>query len=126
MMASRKRRSRATREGAGARRPAPVPDAAQSAMVPGILLGAVNGAEIVAANLLRFSLNVLVSTVAGAADVGAAAISATAAGVRGMVSAASRMVGDIATTAQTSFQEAAATARQSSVRAARSGSRRPL
>ena len=69
-------------------------------MVPQVLLGAVNGIETVAMGALQLARNVLVSAVSGAADIGAEAVTATFAGTRGVVAAAPRMVGDIATTAQ--------------------------
>jgi hypothetical protein len=86
---------------------------AESSMVPQVLLGAVNGIETVAVGALQLARNVLVSAVAGAADIGAEAVTATFAGTRGVVAAASRMVGDIATTAQSTLQETVSSARQS-------------
>jgi hypothetical protein len=82
-------------------------------MVPQVLLGAVNGIETVAVGALQLARNVLVSAVSGAADIGAEAVTATFAGTRGVVAAASRMVGDIATTAQSTLQETVSSAKQS-------------
>ena len=86
---------------------------AESRMVPQVLLGAVNGIETVAVGALQLARNVLVSAVSGAADIGAEAVTATFAGTRGVVAAASRMVGDIATTAQSTLQETVSSAKQS-------------
>ena len=86
---------------------------AESSMVPQVLLGAVNGIETVAVGALQLARNVLVSAVSGAADIGAEAVTATFAGTRGVVAAASRMVGDIATTAQSTLQETVSSAKQS-------------
>ena len=100
---------------------------AESSMVPHVLLGAVNGIETVAVGALQLARNVLVSAVSGAADIGAEAVTATFAGTRGVVAAASRMVGDIATTAQSTLQETVSSATQSrrSV-VGRVAARRPL
>jgi hypothetical protein len=73
--------------------------------VPRVLVQTVNGVEIVAASVLQLARDVLLSTVSGAASIGAEALAATTAGARGVVSATSRMVGDIAGTAQRSFQD---------------------
>src|SRR5262245_22772312 len=78
--------------------------AAAARAVPRILGGAVNGVEIVAIGALRFTRDVLVSAVSGAASIGAEALTATTAGARGIVSATSRMVGDVAGTAQSAFR----------------------
>jgi hypothetical protein len=86
---------------------------AGSSMVPQVLLGAVNGIETVTVGALQLARNVLVSAVSGAADIGAEAVTATFAGTRGVVAAASRMVGDIATTAQSTVQETVSSAKQS-------------
>lgn len=96
---------------------------AAASVVPRVLLGAVNGVEIVAVGALQLTRDVLLSAVSGAANIGAEALTATVAGARGVVSAASRMVGDIAGTAQGTFQEALANARHS--RAGRGALRRP-
>jgi hypothetical protein len=100
---------------------------AESSMVPQVLLGAVNGIETVAVGALQLARNVLVSAVSGAADIGAEAVTATFAGTRGVVAAASRMVGDIATTAQSTLQETVSSAKQSRGSALGSvAARRPL
>jgi hypothetical protein len=101
-------------------------EAAESSMVPQVLLGAVDGVGVVAGGLLQLTRNVLLSAVSGAADIGAEALTATVSGTRGIVSAASRMVGNMAGAAQTSFQEAVSTARQSGSRTAARSARRPL
>src|SRR5262245_8381747 len=67
-----------------------------TSVVPRVLVGAVNGLEIVAVGALRIARDVLVRTISGAADIGAEALTAATAGVRGVVSAASRTIGDIA------------------------------
>jgi hypothetical protein len=96
-------------------------------MVPQVLLEAVNGIETVAVGALQLARNVLVSAVSGAADIGAEAVTATFAGTRGVVAAASRMVGDIATTAQSTLQETVSSAKPSRGRVlGRVAARRPL
>ncbi len=85
---------------------------AESSMVPQVLFGAVNGIETVTVGALQLARNVLVSVVSGAADIGAEAVTATFAGTRGVVAAASRMVGDIANTAQSTLQETVSSAKQ--------------
>ena len=95
------------------RRDAPATEAGGSGMVPQVLLGAVDGVELVAGGLLRLARSVLVTAVSGAADVGAEALDATASGARRVVSATSRMVGDVAGTARSSVTETVALARHS-------------
>src|SRR5262245_51730160 len=94
-------------------------------VVPRMLVGAVNGVEIVAVGALQFARDVLLSAVSGAADVGAEALSATTAGARGMVSATSRMIGEIAGTAESTFRDAVNNARHSRRGAAPATLRRP-
>jgi hypothetical protein len=95
-------------------------------MVPRVLLGAVNGVEIVAVGALQFTRDVLLNAVSGAANIGAEALTATVSGARGVVSATSRMVGDMAVTAQGTFQEALYNARHSRPGATRAAAlRRP-
>jgi hypothetical protein len=77
-----------------------------SSKVPQLLDGAVTGLESVAVGTLQLARNVLVTAVSGAAEIGTEAVTATVSGARGVVGAASRMVGDIAATAQTTLQEA--------------------
>ena len=98
---------------------------AEASMVPRVLLGAVSGVELVAGGALQLTRDVLVSAVSGAASIGAEALTATVAGARGVVSAASRMVGDIAGTAQGTFREAIENARRTRLGAARGALRRP-
>jgi hypothetical protein len=81
-------------------------DAGVASIVPRVLEGAVNGVEVVATGALRFTRDVLLSAVSGAASIGAEALAATTAGARGVVSATSRMVGDIANSAQEAVREA--------------------
>ena len=76
-----------------------------TSVIPRALVGAVNGIEVVAVGALRISRDVVLGAVAGAADIGAEALTATTAGVRGVVSAPSRMVGDIAGAAQGTLRE---------------------
>lgn len=111
----------------GSDTPRPLDGTAGAGMVPQVLLGAVNGIETVAVGALQLARNVLVSAVSGAADIGAEAVTATFAGTRGVVAAASRMVGDIATTAQSTVQETVSTARLSNGSGpGRVAARRPL
>jgi hypothetical protein len=77
-----------------------------TSVVPGVVTGALNGFGGAAAGALRLTRDVLVLTVAGAAELGAVALAVTTAGVRSVVSVTSRMLGDIAGTAQGSFREA--------------------
>jgi hypothetical protein len=96
-----------------------------ASVVPRVLVGAVNGVEIVAVSALQLVRDVLLSSVSGAASIGAEALTATTAGARGVVSAASRMVGDIAETAVGTFQEAVSNARRSRLGASRGTLMRP-
>ena len=80
-------------------------------MLPEVLLGAVDGVGVVAGGLLHLTRDVLLSAVTGAADIGAEALTATVSGARGMVSATSRMVGDMAGTARSSVSQTVALAR---------------
>jgi hypothetical protein len=84
-----------------------------ASVIPRALLGAVNGVEIVAVSALRIARDVLLSSVSGAASIGAETLTATTAGARGVVSATVRMIGDIAGTAAGTFQEAMNDARRS-------------
>jgi hypothetical protein len=88
-------------------------EAGGSGMVPQVLLGAVDGVELVAGGLLRLARSVLLTAVSGAADVGAEALDATVSGARRVVSATSQMVGDVAGTARSSVTETVALARHS-------------
>ena len=127
-MAKRRARARVNgQDGSGGRttsRGGMVGGSVDASVVPRVLLGAVNGVEIVAVGALQFTRDVLLSAVSGAANIGAEALGATVAGARGVVSAASRMVGDIAGTAQGTFQEALNNARHSRPGAARVALRR--
>src|SRR5262245_37321261 len=71
-----------------------------ASVVPGALLGAVDGIGIVAIGALQLARDVLLSAVSGAANIGAEALTATVAGTRGVLSATSQTVADIAGTAQ--------------------------
>lgn len=82
-------------------------------VVPRLVLGAVDGVEVVAVGTLQLARDVLLSMVSGVANVGAEAVTATVAGTRGVVSATSRMVGDIAVTAQDAFLETVGNATRS-------------
>jgi hypothetical protein len=84
-----------------------------------------HGVEVVAVGALQLTRDILLSTVSGAANIGAEALTATVSGIRGVVSATSHMVGDIAGTAQATFQEALSGARQTRRTAAATGLRRP-
>src|SRR5262245_50923819 len=100
-------------------------EALEASIVPQLLIGAVNGVETVAEGLIQLTRNVLVSAVSGAADIGAEALGATVSGARGVVSAASRMVGNIAGVAQTSVQDTINNARHLGNRASLRAARRP-
>jgi len=71
-----------------------------ASVVPRVLLGAVDGVGIVAVGALELARDVLMSAVSGAANVGAEALMAAVAGTRGVVSATSRTVADVAGAAQ--------------------------
>src|SRR5262252_7692739 len=101
-------------------------EALEASIVPQLLIGAVNGVETVAEGLIQLTRNVLVSAVSGAADIGAEALGATVSGARGVVAAASRMVGNIAGVAQTSVQDTINHARHFGDRASLRAARRPL
>jgi hypothetical protein len=122
-MARRRGRTRSSRYNGG--RTTSRNGSAETSMVPRVLLGAVNGVEIVAVGALQLTRDVLLSAVSGAARIGAEALNATVSGARGVVSATSRMVGDIAGTAQGTFQEALYNARHSRAGGARATLRRP-
>ena len=130
-MAKRRGRTRARsgKQDAGgirmASRNGTVGDSAGASVVPRVLLGMVNGVEIVAAGALQFTREVLLTAVSGAANIGGEALTAAGAGARGVVSAASRMVGDIAGTAQGTFQEVLNNARHLRPGAARMALWRP-
>src|SRR5262245_2141337 len=104
-MARRRARSRARSErlganGGGAAMRRPSSGGVDGNVVPRVLMGAVDGGELVAIGALQLARDVLQSAVSGAANIGAEALTAAVAGTRGVVSATSRMVGDIAGTAQ--------------------------
>src|SRR5262249_57254234 len=97
-MASNRNRARARSNRLGGRRPGRGGISGRGLdtnLIPRVVVGAVNGVEVVAVGTLRIARDVLLRTVTGAADIGAEALTATTAGVRGVVSAASRMVGEI-------------------------------
>jgi len=113
------------RRRSGTARKADTAGGAGPGMVPRVLLGAVSGVEVVAEGALKLTRDVLVSAVSGAASIGAEALTATVAGARGVVSAASRMVGDIAASAQGTFRETLENARRVRQGAAGGALRRP-
>jgi hypothetical protein len=76
---------------------------ADASMIPRVLTGAVEGIEIVAVGTLQLARDVVVSAVSGVANIGAEALTATTAGVRGVLSASAQLVGDVATTAQSTL-----------------------
>jgi hypothetical protein len=94
-------------------------------VVPRLLLGAVDGVEMLAVGALRLTRDVVVTAVSGAASIGAEAVTATMQGARGIVSAAARMVGDVAGTAQGTVRATIDDARRSGRGLARAASRRP-
>lgn len=98
---------------------------ADATVVPHVLLGVVNGVEIVAVGALQLTRGLLLSAVSGAASIGSEALTAGVAGARGVVSAASRMVGEIAGAARGTFPEAIGGAKRSRARATRGAVRRP-
>src|SRR5262245_39038696 len=107
-MASNRNRARARSNRLGGHRPGRAGISGRGLdmnVIPRVVVSAVNGVEAVAVGALRIARDVLLRAVAGAADIGAEALTATTAGVRGVVSAASRMVGDIAGAAQGTLRE---------------------
>ena len=107
-MAKRGNRARSSKRNAEAGRPTGDANVGGgiASVIPRVLLGAVNGVEVVAVGALQFTRDVLLTTVSGAANIGAEALTATTAGARGVVSATSRMVVDIAGTAESTFRDA--------------------
>ena len=102
------RRARSTRSGVGrgrTRRTAASGAGLDTSVLSRVVVGAVNGLEVVVVGALHITRDVLVRTISGVADIGAEALTAAAGGVRGVVSAASRMIGDIAGTAQGDLRE---------------------
>src|SRR5919204_2843189 len=91
---ARARSNRQNRDGRRMSRGGPSLGSLDASVVPRVVVGAIDGVEIVAVGALRVARDVLLGAVSGAADIGAEALAATTAGARGMVSAASRMVGD--------------------------------
>jgi hypothetical protein len=102
-------RARSNRRGLGrrgrARRTAMSGGRLDTSVVPRVIVGAVNGLEVVVVGALRITRDVLVRTISGVADIGAEALSAATAGVRGVVTAASRTIGDIAGATQGNLRE---------------------
>lgn len=106
-MAKRRTRGRSGRQNASrvtARTEGVANGSAVASVLPRVLVGAVNGVEIVAVGALQLARDVLLTTVSGAANIGAEALTATTAGARGVVSATSAMLGDIAGTAESTFR----------------------
>src|SRR5262249_12619500 len=93
-------------------------------VVPHVLLGAVDGVGAVAVGALQLARDVLLSAVSGAANIGAEAVTATVAGTRGVVSATSQTVADIAGMAQSTFLATIDNVRHSRRGPARLASRR--
>ena len=125
-MAKRRTRARGSRQGApraSAPRNEGIEYGAVATVVPRVLVGALDGVEIVAVGALQLTRDVLLTTVTGAANVGAEALRATTAGARGVLSAASRMVGDIAGTAQGAIRDTLYNAQHSRAGAARAALR---
>jgi hypothetical protein len=92
-------RARSTRSGVGrgrTRRTAASGARLDTSVIPRVIVGAVNGLEIVVVGALHITRDVVVRTISGVVDIGAEALTAATAGVRGVVSAASRTIGDIA------------------------------
>ena len=123
---ARAQSSRHSRNDVSALRREAVNESGDASVLPRVLVGAVNGVEIVAVGALQLARDVVLSTVSGAASIGAEALIATTAGARGVVSAASRMVGDIAETAGGSVRETFNNARHARLGAARVAFRRPV
>jgi hypothetical protein len=90
-----------------------------------VLMGAVEGIEIVAVGTLQLARDVVLSAVSGAANIGAEALTATTAGVRGVVAATAQMVGDVATTAQSTILATIDSTRRTRRASGRLGTRRP-
>lgn len=115
-MARRRTRARTRQRGGGSEaktRNRSQPGAGLTAsLIPRVLLGVVDGVEVVAVGALQLARDVLVSAVSGAATIGTEAVSATVSGARGVVSATSRMLGDVAETAQGTLQATISNARR--------------
>ena len=118
-------RRRAANQGRGGNRKA-ASDGLTAGVVPRVLVGAVDGVGVVAVGALELARNVLVSAVSGAASIGVEAVTATMEGTRGVVSAASQTVSDIARVAQTTVLATVDNVRHARRGGARVGGRRPL
>src|SRR6267142_1952524 len=90
-----------------------VRESADVSPTPNILRGVINGIEPVAVGAFQFGRSALVSAASQAASIGAGALTAAATGTRGLASAASRVAGGIAVSAQDIYREALASAGQS-------------
>jgi hypothetical protein len=91
-----------------------------ASVVPRVLVGAVDGIEIMAVGALELARNVLVGAVSGAANIGVEAVAATVTGTRGVVTAASQAVADIARSARGTVLATVDNARHAGRDAARS------
>ena len=87
--------------------------------VPRALVGAVDGVGMVAVGALQLARDVLLSGVSGVANIGAEALTATVAGTRSVVSAASQTVADVAVAARNGLLMTIDNARQPRRMAAR-------
>jgi hypothetical protein len=103
-----------------------VSEGLNASVVPRVLLGAVDGVGVVAVGALQIARDVLLSAVSGAANIGAEALTATVTGTRGVVSAASQTVADIAGAAQGTFLATIDNVRHSRRGPARLAPRRPV
>jgi hypothetical protein len=117
---TRGRRNRANGNRARGPRLADRPD---GNVVGRLLLGAVDGVEVIAVGALQLTRDVTVTTVSGVASIGAEAVSAVMQGARGIVSVTSQMIGDVAGAAQGTFRTTLENARRSGRGHARSASR---
>jgi hypothetical protein len=117
---TRGRRNRANGNRARGPRLAGRPD---GNVVGRVLLGAVDGVEVIAVGALQLTRDVTVTTVSGVASIGAEAVSAVMQGARGIVFVTSQMIGDMAGAAQGTFRTTLQNARRSGRGLARSASR---
>jgi hypothetical protein len=87
--------------------------------VPQALLGAVDGVGVVAVGALQLARDVVLSGLSGVANIGTEALRATVAGARGVVSAASQTVADVAVAVRNGLRTTIGDARQPRRNAAR-------
>jgi hypothetical protein len=82
-----------------------------ASVVPQLLIGAVNSAEILAIGILQLARNALTTVVTGAAELGTRVISGSAVAARGVVRTTSGLVGEAAGVATNTVRTTVTTAK---------------